>query len=65
LLLLAWLGVGCDGPRQWLASSANDGIAYFLYDDALLERYDQYFNINGFDITEQDKIDIANYMKLL
>jgi Thrombospondin type 3 repeat len=40
LLLLAWLGVGCDGPRQWLASSANDGIAYFLYDDALLERYD-------------------------
>ncbi len=32
---------------------------------AMLEHYDQYFNIIGFDLTEQDKLDIAAYMQLL
>lgn len=33
--------------------------------EEMLEHYDQFFNAVGFDITEQDKVDIANYMKLL
>lgn len=32
---------------------------------AMLDHYDQYFNILGFDLTEQDKLDIAAYMQLL
>jgi cytochrome c peroxidase len=54
-------------PTVW---GAVDTAPYFHDNSAgsveeLLERYDQYFNVNGFDLTDQDKIDIANYMKLL
>ena len=32
---------------------------------ALINHYDAYFNIIGFDLTEQDKVDIAAYLQLL
>jgi hypothetical protein len=40
LLALPWVGLSCLGPAPWVASVAHDGIAYFVYPNSSLQRFD-------------------------